>query len=507
MNRRMLVIEPDATIRRMLEYALSAAGFAPTSTPTVEASRALLDGTAMDAAVLELRATNSEGTDGVRALRADYPELPLVVTGTLLTPRVMQELIRARVDDVVPKPFTPREIVSAVERVLQNSRTRHNGALEYAAAMANARRAIVEGRPRDAEAPLGAGSRRFAARRRSHGAVRGWLTELLGHDRDADRAYRAALALHDERVTEDVLPAEGLARLRAYAGARAVPTFEHHGRKTLWFVSTPRASSPLGPAGDEKPDVIVFALGLVATETGALYARMAADKQAFLIATSATSERLMLRITHSFESPGVGSPRNALAHGDQPSKPRAGQRRTGSRCDEQGDRHDQTADFGDRRRRIDSAHLTLVLGVRPTIPSHSRRSGEAGLALAKKQPPDLALVDLRLGGMDGLAVTRALAQEAPGAQVVIMTAYATIDNAVEAMRAGASDYLAKPFTPAAVKHVVARVLDSARMRQELAEVERHHAPRARQEHEPSSAGGVHAGRARRRQRSDGAPAG
>jgi two-component system, NtrC family, response regulator AlgB len=100
-------------------------------------------------------------------------------------------------------------------------------------------------------------------------------------------------------------------------------------------------------------------------------------------------------------------------------------------------------------------------------------SGEAGVAHAKKQPPDLALVDLRLGGMDGLAVTRALAQEAPGAQVIIMTAYATIDNAVEAMRAGAADYLAKPFTPAAVKHVVARVLESGRMRQELAEVERH----------------------------------
>ncbi len=100
-------------------------------------------------------------------------------------------------------------------------------------------------------------------------------------------------------------------------------------------------------------------------------------------------------------------------------------------------------------------------------------SGEAGVALAKKQPPDLALVDLRLGGMDGLAVTRALAQEAPAAQVIVMTAYATIDNAVEAMRAGAADYLAKPFTPAAVKHVVARVLESGRMRQELAELERH----------------------------------
>jgi len=304
MNRRVLVIEPDATIRRMLEYALSAAGFAPTSTPTVEASRALLDGTPMDAVILEMRATNSEGTDGVRALRADYPELPLVVTGTLLTPRVMQELIRARVDDVVPKPFTPREIGSAVERVLQNSRTRHNGALEYAAAMANARRAVVEGRLRDAEAPL-ARARAVSPLDGEAMAMLGLVAELMGHDRDADRAYRAALALHDERVTEDILPEEGLARLRAYAGARAVPTFEHHGRSSLWFVSNAVDELALGPAGEAKPDVIVFALGLVATETGALYARVAPDKQAFLIATSATTERLVLRITHSFDQPRV----------------------------------------------------------------------------------------------------------------------------------------------------------------------------------------------------------
>jgi CheY-like chemotaxis protein len=304
MNRRVLVIEPDATIRRMLEYALSAAGFAPTSTPTVEASRALLDGTPMDAAVLEMRATNSEGTDGVRALRADYPELPLVVTGTLLTPRVMQELIRARVDDVVPKPFTPREIVSAVERVLQNARTRHNGALEYAAAMANARRGIIEGRLRDAEAPL-ARARAVSPLDGEAMALFGLMSELAGHDRDADRAYRAALALQGEQVTGDVLPSEGLARLRAYAGARAVPTFEHHGRKSLWFVSNAVNELALGPAGKGKPDVIVFCLGLLAAETGALYARIAPDKQAFLIATSATTERLVLRIAHSFEQPDV----------------------------------------------------------------------------------------------------------------------------------------------------------------------------------------------------------
>jgi NtrC-family two-component system response regulator AlgB len=99
-------------------------------------------------------------------------------------------------------------------------------------------------------------------------------------------------------------------------------------------------------------------------------------------------------------------------------------------------------------------------------------SGEAAIAAAKKAPPDLALVDLRLGGMDGLAVTKTLAQEAPKAVVILMTAYATIDNAVEAIRSGATDYLPKPFTPAQVLHAVARALDGARVRQELAELKR-----------------------------------
>ena len=47
--------------------------------------------------------------------------------------------------------------------------------------------------------------------------------------------------------------------------------------------------------------------------------------------------------------------------------------------------------------------------------------------------------------MDGLAVTKTLAQDAPSTVVILMTAYATIDNAVEAVRSGATDYLPKPF--------------------------------------------------------------
>ncbi|MFO0756381.1 MAG: sigma-54 dependent transcriptional regulator [Byssovorax sp.] len=99
-------------------------------------------------------------------------------------------------------------------------------------------------------------------------------------------------------------------------------------------------------------------------------------------------------------------------------------------------------------------------------------SGEAGVAAARRSPPDLALVDLRLGGMDGIAVTRALAQDAPSTTVVIMTAYATIDNAVNAMQAGAADYLPKPFTPAQVLHVVDKSIAAARLRAELAELKR-----------------------------------
>ena len=136
-------------------------------------------------------------------------------------------------------------------------------------------------------------------------ALFGLYCELEGQDRDADRAYRAALALREDRVTEDVSPTEGLARLRAYAGARPVPTFEHHGRHSLWFVSEAAQELTLGPAGEKRPDVVVFALGLVPSETGAMYARLSADKHAFLIATSAPTERLVSRIAHSFEDPTI----------------------------------------------------------------------------------------------------------------------------------------------------------------------------------------------------------
>ena len=99
-------------------------------------------------------------------------------------------------------------------------------------------------------------------------------------------------------------------------------------------------------------------------------------------------------------------------------------------------------------------------------------SAEAAIAAARRSPPEVALVDVRLGTADGLEVTRALRQEAPGTRVVMMTAYATVDNAVAAMKVGASDYLAKPFTPEQLLLAVQRAVHSASLEQEVAELRR-----------------------------------
>ena len=70
---------------------------------------------------------------------------------------------------------------------------------------------------------------------------------------------------------------------------------------------------------------------------------------------------------------------------------------------------------------------------------------------------DLAFVDLRLGTEDGLDLIPSLLVMAPWLKIIIITAYASIDTAVEAMRRGATDYVPKPFTPAQVRLAVQKV--------------------------------------------------
>jgi NtrC-family two-component system response regulator AlgB len=84
---------------------------------------------------------------------------------------------------------------------------------------------------------------------------------------------------------------------------------------------------------------------------------------------------------------------------------------------------------------------------------------------------DLAFLDLRLAREQGLDLLPELLQLAPGLDVVIMTAYATIETAVEAMRRGAFDYLPKPFTPDQLRMVLGRVVQVRRLQSHVEELE------------------------------------
>jgi NtrC-family two-component system response regulator AlgB len=86
----------------------------------------------------------------------------------------------------------------------------------------------------------------------------------------------------------------------------------------------------------------------------------------------------------------------------------------------------------------------------------ARDSVEA-LGLLARRPFDMALLDLRLAQEHGLELLPKLLGVAPGLHVVIVTAYATIETAVEAMRRGAFDYLPKPFTPDQLRVVLERI--------------------------------------------------
>jgi len=89
------------------------------------------------------------------------------------------------------------------------------------------------------------------------------------------------------------------------------------------------------------------------------------------------------------------------------------------------------------------------------------------LSEADRQAFDLAFVDLRLGTSNGLDLIPALLASCPWLKIVVITAYASVESAVQAMRKGASDYIPKPFTPEHVELVTGRVINMRTMEQRI----------------------------------------
>src|SRR5574338_49081 len=98
----------------------------------------------------------------------------------------------------------------------------------------------------------------------------------------------------------------------------------------------------------------------------------------------------------------------------------------------------------------------------------SARDGDAALAALEAQPADVVLCDLRMPGRDGLELLPEILRRLPGVTVVLMSAYGSAELAVEALRRGAYDYLAKPFQPAELLLALRKARERERLRRSSA---------------------------------------
>jgi nitrogen regulation protein NR(I) len=109
----------------------------------------------------------------------------------------------------------------------------------------------------------------------------------------------------------------------------------------------------------------------------------------------------------------------------------------------------------------DEANLRRVLSAqlaRDGYEVHTAEDGEAALAFLKEHHIDMVITDLRMPKVDGMDLLRAALRDDPSRPVVMMTAHGTIDNAVEALKTGAFDYITKPFDQNEVRVVVKKAL-------------------------------------------------
>ncbi len=95
-------------------------------------------------------------------------------------------------------------------------------------------------------------------------------------------------------------------------------------------------------------------------------------------------------------------------------------------------------------------------------------NGEEALAKLKEKEFGLILLDLRMPGLDGMEVLRQVRGIRPDIRMIMITAYGTIELAVEAMKLGAIDFIEKPFSPEEIRELVSRVMDREKLDEQKA---------------------------------------
>ncbi len=114
--------------------------------------------------------------------------------------------------------------------------------------------------------------------------------------------------------------------------------------------------------------------------------------------------------------------------------------------------------------------MARVLSHEFTVPVYD--SVAAALAAFEMDPPDVIITDLRMPGIDGLTGLKLFREKGIDAPVIVMTAYASVETAVEAMKAGAFEYLRKPIDPEALELLVRRAAEHVGLRKENARLKR-----------------------------------
>lgn len=99
-------------------------------------------------------------------------------------------------------------------------------------------------------------------------------------------------------------------------------------------------------------------------------------------------------------------------------------------------------------------------------------SSKAGLKLVKKEDFDLAIIDLIMPEMGGMELLFEIKRNKPDVLVIMITGFATIETAVEAMKRGTSDYISKPFKAGMIQTTVKKVLEEASFKKRISEFEK-----------------------------------
>lgn len=272
-GKRILVVERDASGRALMDRVLGSAELATDAVGSVKDVEEALDRDAYALAIIDELAGSGAMLDEVRSVRRRWPKLPVIVTGTILSARVLVDLMRVGVYEALPKPFLPDELREAVSRCLVRAWPGEVTALDFEAAVMAAREAI--GR---LELP-----RARAMLLRAHGiaplepevvALDALRAELAGDDHDAERWYRAALVLGDDANGAPPEPGEGIARLEAYRGLSLGDRVE--AGWSAWIVEDARF---LGRETEPpRPYVLVTTIGISAAADAPIHLRVGVDR-------------------------------------------------------------------------------------------------------------------------------------------------------------------------------------------------------------------------------------